>query len=656
MCFCSTPTILAHTSPTTTQTTHPHPQLFIDCTAPPAFVSLLNCITVDIDSSPLLIQASLHLLARGLGLFPARFIDYMRLHSIEPDPPASRYMSHFYAGDDHPPGTPCAAGTAASSTGGDAQHIDEEMAASPLAAATATTPAAAYGDATVHEPAPRQGEEEAGEEEEEEAEAAAAATAAAAGSPGGGSPRRRPVVGRLSPGYARSRTEFRDTSAKFLQIFSDHQKDGGGAGGGEDGRRMDDEAAMHEAAERGFPLSDDDAALDKRYKKAVSTKGHEVFAIVSDRGGSAGRHPRGRPPPAAAVPQTPDAPGMGGSAGPGRDLKIIDLYMADDQLARKEKADARLREYLSEKNSRRRRSSGLAQAHSRLLRLREEETEQLGDSREDAAANEPGTKPPPRQASGRGALRALTTMVAKTRKGGGGTGGAGGGAGGAGAKKLDFRYDSSSSDSTESDGQTAYPKRIAARSFNNNLRKAARLASQADTRARRASQGVNDDDDGRDSDEGSESESVQLRRFLATEPIDGYTGQRLRPRKREAQVTWYAYEGKRAGNVEPISREFDMQREYRTLGKGLKVDWCLDKSKQTELRRIMRESVQLHAGPQLEKGQTRQDMQDELRRVSSLASLQPTYSSGNVFHAQTPHAPHGARPSTGQGKRPHTHR
>ena len=351
-----------------------------------------------------------------------------------------------------------------------------------------------------------------------------------------------------------------------------------------------------------------------RYRKAVSTKGHEVFALVSEKSTSQRNYslpmylrPRARRSQ-VSLAQLVDTKQTK------RDMKIVDLFMADDQLLKKEKADQRLREYLSEKTSRRRKSSGLAQAHSRLLRKREEDGQEVAPVDSLDGSHYLAKENTMRKQSSKRVKQHPPTNGQVHRQ------------------VRNYQFDSSSSESSDSMESTG--KRPVHNTSLGHVRKIAKRGSiTAGLGARQSLTQSVAEDAAEVGSEASDNDSEVLRSFLTTAPIPkSFTGARLR--SADNGVTFHPYSGPRGGAMPPCVRDVDLQREYRSLGRGLKVDWRLEKAKQVELRKIMKEEVQLHAGPPIEAQRGKQEMQEEVRRVSSLASMNGVVSS-------QPHRPEG---------------
>ena len=212
-------------------------QLFIDCHAPPELSNFLNCITVDLNSSPLLVQGSLHLLAKGLGFFPSRMLDYMRLYNIRPDIPEKSYLSYFDSEE------------VDESSEGEVSEVSaekfcvEKCDSDTLSAVSVEQPVSPVS-VTTSVP-----------------EGVGGGVGGAGGSGGGGGGGGGGALTRHTHPSSGRREEFNNTSTKFLQIFSQDVKDSAG----EFGENEDTKLQAREELDRGFPLSGTD--VDKRYVK-----------------------------------------------------------------------------------------------------------------------------------------------------------------------------------------------------------------------------------------------------------------------------------------------------------------------------------------------------------------------------------------------------
>eukprot|EP01063_Lacrimia_lanifica_P008669 TRINITY_DN15718_c0_g1_i1.p1 TRINITY_DN15718_c0_g1~~TRINITY_DN15718_c0_g1_i1.p1 ORF type:complete len:1549 (+),score=558.08 TRINITY_DN15718_c0_g1_i1:60-4706(+) len=602
--------------------------IFIDCTAPHAFHSLLNCITVDVNTSPMLLQGSLELMARGLGYLPSRFIDYMRLHRVSPEPPGTSYKSYIEA-------VAAQLGTAGDSDDAeeDASVSDAEGAGYPFAVPRTVAPRAQLSNAAArpgtahphapHAPAPPQragsaprvntgaaaaeaphppatarargmSEQTRTTEADSEEEAMSTSTLSSGGLSGesGATPRRPLAPNDAAPrphagGDAKKRSDFYKTSARFNQMF-DCKRLAKPAVEAEQRPVEDEEAAVADPFEDMFSAEQAD---DTRYKKAVSTKGHEVFAMVSQRQQQQQLSRKASMRSQRASRSSRALRSKSNSGASSKELKVVDLYMTDAELRKKERTDQRLREYLldrSEPDRRRKSSGGLEKLHTKFLRMREEDQ-----------AKAAGVGTATRRQSHRGSMASNVSGYRRASVAGVRTPQKGRGARLKGKRKQSSVCSSASSTDKEDESPLARITGIVA----------AAHKAQCPTRkmARRGSQqafgdGASEGDGATASSDGETDYDAVVQQMLAEDAgADGRGRPRLQQRKQPKQVTYYAYDGPHGGAPRPPQRAYDChQKEYRTLQGGLRVDWRLDRDKQAELRRILKEQQSIHAGPPIE--------------------------------------------------------
>ena len=527
-------------------------QIFLDCTAPKEFFSLLNCMTVDFSTSNSLLQSSLHLVAKGMGFFPHRIVDYMRIHRVLPKAEGS-FKALLDAMQEE----------VATTTSKGVVQCDGS-----LGGFTSFNNKMNNSNNTNRDLMLNKNNEINNKDIPDNSD----------------SDDTKDCRG------TETRNTFNITSNKFLQIFASAHNE-------------TDAADMYGSSSFVSNLHCSDS--DRRYRKAVSTKGHEVYALMDSgrkRKGSR-RHSKSN-----------------------KEMTVVDLYMAETQLQKKEKADQRLREYVYDKTAQQRKSSGLAAAHARLLRMREEATC-------DSGANQITAGKRLSQVSNQSDTRkkSFCAKKKKDRK-----------------RKPPTKHDhltssfsfnetcdSSSSESSDNDDlklpnrhqfntaiamHSAHAKKREQQQFRKMVRRGSQIANSQPTSQ------DGDGDDGSDSDHNNLTDSVHNSKVPSLGTTRSQSGTPGVPR-------YYAYEGDRAGGLKPLIRTCDfLQRDYRSLGNGIRVDWRLGKDKQSELRTMLKQQTSIHAGPPIEV-KSKGDIQEEIRRVSSIASANSKASFSSVSGA-----------------------
>eukprot|EP01062_Namystynia_karyoxenos_P032990 TRINITY_DN24282_c1_g3_i1.p1 TRINITY_DN24282_c1_g3~~TRINITY_DN24282_c1_g3_i1.p1 ORF type:complete len:1802 (+),score=522.33 TRINITY_DN24282_c1_g3_i1:73-5478(+) len=565
--------------------------IFVDCRAPRVLSGLLNCITVDVNTHTNL-QASLLLLAKGFGLLPSRVVDFMRMHGLRPEDSPDRSWIHTTLSPPEP--TPRASPR---------RSVGRSLRGSlSRSRATGSPGAAVQGEA----------EEEDEEEDEEEvaeddgdsiAEDDALDTQSDSEPSGSGPPpRARPIA---PPAAAcsgaglqqlRKRQRFDQCARRFLRVF----------GNAEEMAANDAQAAQADTAQR-FPFQD--GGGDKRYRKALSTKGEQVLAVVDDESSIQGSRR-----------QSPPRPQRGRRAaagkGPSR-FTVVDLYLTDGQLQKRDRAEQRVLDYVAEQqgHGRRRRSSGLGQQHMAFLRAKDDEQQQREQQlrMEDLVVD------------GADGLAGLPKKQQRSRhragfKGDGLTADA---PPGVGNRTLSMASNDWATDD-ESDGEAEPSRRpsVAGNAYSRaqQLRRASRRISQsaaALAAARDASdiaqRGLPEDQQHPEQGPAAHRASEILRRALAPRPPSAApclppprevtVSNTFRPYRMHASSVRVHIKKRRRGCLRVgFAAEARLDSECKLIGRGVKVDRRLNKRKQEELRVMLCLTASVHAGPPIDPG------------------------------------------------------